>query len=385
MKNRFISTLFHFILILVLILPYSLHADLPSCDPFQEFPPESKAEKELAEILRKPDREVNLALVNYLIAKDLPKFRDISRREYFDMLSKRLNSVVKDLVTIQDNPETKDLLRNPMNVAYLLSSGLIKSGIGYSKTFAKAELTGEEIKELYKNEENLFLTGLLATGEGSCTSMPMLYTAIAQSLNMPVRLVHVGKHYFVRWDEAKAVFNMEPTSISKVFIGIKDSEYLKIENLSFGEIAGTSQLRSLNNHEAVSALFYIRSGYYIAHGPKYKREAVRDLKRAYCLNPKNTNILKSLEIQNKRRKDQSFANFPNGIPDFHGKNNHPTSSQKRERFPLPPGYVDKSVTPSTKIKTQSVILNHLPSESATISPIGINTSKDSNCVVMCLN
>ncbi len=385
MKNRFISTFFLFISIFVIIPQYSLYADLPSCDPFQEFPPESEAEKELSDILRKPDSEVNLALVNYLIARDLPKFRNISRRQYFDMLSKKLNSVVKDIVTIQDNPETKDLLRNPMNVAYLLSSGLIKSGIGYSKTFAKPELTGEEIKELYKNEENLFLTGLLATGEGSCTSMPMLYTAIAQSLNMPVRLVHVGKHYFVRWDEAMAVFNMEPTSISKVSIGVKDSEYLKVENISLGDIAGTSQLKSLNNHEAVSALFYIRSGYYIAHGSNYKREAIRDLKRAYCLNPKNSNILKSLEIQNKKQNEQTFTNLPNGIPEFQGVTSQIAATQKRERIPLPPGYVDKSPVPSTTPQSQSIILKRLPTGPANVSPFGFNTSKDNNCVVMFFN
>lgn len=60
--------------------------------------------------------------------------------------------------------------------------------------------------------QRVFLHGLLGPERmGTCSSMPVLYTAIGRRLGYPLKLVTTKGHLFVRWDGQGERFNVEVT------------------------------------------------------------------------------------------------------------------------------------------------------------------------------
>lgn len=91
----------------------------------------------------------------------------------------------------------------------------IRPGEGYDKA-AQAEMV--------KSSKNIFINGLLSGKHlGTCSSMPVLWTAIGRRLGYPLSLVHAKKHLFVRWDDKNDRFNVEASQ--GVMASPPDEEY----------------------------------------------------------------------------------------------------------------------------------------------------------------
>lgn len=70
----------------------------------------------------------------------------------------------------------------------------------------------------FRNPKDLFIHGIIGDSNGgTCTSMPVLYAAIARRLRYPVRLVHANAHLFCRCDGNGTRFNIECTSQGLIF------------------------------------------------------------------------------------------------------------------------------------------------------------------------
>jgi len=55
----------------------------------------------------------------------------------------------------------------------------------------------------FSNAQDVFISGMIGSDNGgTCSSMPMLYTAIARRLGYPVFIVKAKEHLFCRWDGA---------------------------------------------------------------------------------------------------------------------------------------------------------------------------------------
>jgi hypothetical protein len=55
----------------------------------------------------------------------------------------------------------------------------------------------------FSNAQDVFISGMIgSTNGGTCSSMPMLYTAVARRLGYPVFIVKAKEHLFCRWDGA---------------------------------------------------------------------------------------------------------------------------------------------------------------------------------------
>lgn len=68
--------------------------------------------------------------------------------------------------------------------------------------------------DFFRDSRNLFLHGVIASREGTCTSLPPLYVAIGRRLGYPLRLVSTRCHLFARWEEPDGErFNIECTSL----------------------------------------------------------------------------------------------------------------------------------------------------------------------------
>jgi len=71
----------------------------------------------------------------------------------------------------------------------------------------------ERIRNIdFTQSKDLFIHGMIDDDNGgTCSSMPVLYVAVGRRLGYPLKLVTTKAHVFVRWDDERERFNIEPT------------------------------------------------------------------------------------------------------------------------------------------------------------------------------
>lgn len=257
---------------------------------FGQFVPSSDSERELEKMLRGKEEDIDLAMANWLIAADVPQFRDLRREAYFAQLDAMIVQVraetsrmEKVAVSRGENPN------NPKTRCAIFCNSIIKLRFAYTEEFREENLTPVQMKLLHSDANNTFLAGLLRSRRGSCVSMPLIYLVIGQRIGMPVHLVTIGKHYFIRWEEPGFRMNIEPTIVEKVSVTPEDSVYLDIEGIKAGQLTG-NQMRNLTRREVVGNLFFTRSAYWATKGPERKTQQCLDLSRARHLSPDDPGI-----------------------------------------------------------------------------------------------
>ena len=119
--------------------------------------------------------------------------------------------------------------------------------------------------------------------------MPLIYLVIGQRLGMPLHLVTISKHCFIRWEEPGYRLNIETTGVDKVWVTDDDTAYLESERMTADQVRGTD-LRNLTNREVVAELFFARSGHWKTQGGKNEGRYCLDLSRARHLAPDNPGI-----------------------------------------------------------------------------------------------
>lgn len=249
---------------------------------FGQFPPYTDAERELEKLLRGKNEDIDLALANWLIASDLPQFRDMSREEYFRLLDAMTDQVRQAMTVMQMTGSHGANPNDPDTRCYMFCSAIVGLQFAYREEFRSENITRAQEKALHGDANNTFLPGLLRTRRGSCVSMPLVYLVIGRRLGLPVHLVTVGKHYFIRWEEPGYRMNIEPTIVQKVCMTPDESVYLDTEGLTRDQIRG-SDLQNLTNREVVGQLFFTRSCYWDTKGPKAENQRCLDLSRARYL------------------------------------------------------------------------------------------------------
>ena len=271
--------------------------------------PNINASPELEKLLRSDTVPIDLALVNWLIAVDIPEFKDFSREDYFKQLDNLTERVRSEMERMQKVAVGRgESLSNPKTRCAIYCNAVIKLKFAYTEEFRQEKITPARLKSLYANPDNICLAGLLRTRRGSCVSMPLIYLVIGQRLGMPVHLVAVGKHYFIRWEEPGFRMNIEPTIVDRVSVTPDDSVYLEIEGLSRDQVSG-SDLRNLTSREVVGHLLFARSAYWATKGPEFASWQRRDLSQARQLAPDDHAIKKSYEaiVNDPGIKSQSKA------------------------------------------------------------------------------
>ena len=232
-------------------------------------------------------------------------------------------NILTDVITTNDLGDYYVVLSNLNNSLtgtnlqpphyYRYESGTSMSAAGVSGTLALMQQFFEQamnvtnspamMKALYAEPNNICLAGLLRTKRGSCVSMPVIYLVMGQRLGMPVHLVTIGKHYFIRWEETGYRMNIEPTIVEKVSVSPDDSVYLEIEGVTREQLSG-SDLRNLTSREVVGNLLFARSGYWATKGQKYVLQQRRDLSLARQLAPDDQGIKKTYEAVFKNVGDK---------------------------------------------------------------------------------
>ena len=185
-------------------------------------------------------------------------------------------------------------LNDPDTRCSIFCNAIIKLQFAYTEEFRQHNLMPLQSQALQSNPNNTFLAGLLRTRQGSCVSMPLIYLVIGRRLRMPVHLVAIGKHYFIRWEEPGYRINIETTAIDKVWVTDDDSAYIDDEGLTRAQLRG-SDLRNLTRREAVGILFYTRSAYWVITAVKSRPQSWMDLSRTFHLAPADTAVSKTYQ------------------------------------------------------------------------------------------
>lgn len=103
----------------------------------------------------------------------------------------------------------------------------------------------------FKNVEDVFITGLLKRGKGTCSSIPVLFVALGRRLHYPVYLAHTKGHLYCRWDDGQENFNIEVTG--RGVDTPPDSHYKGPPfNPSEDDIKNEGMLRNLTNRESLA-------------------------------------------------------------------------------------------------------------------------------------
>jgi hypothetical protein len=266
---------------------------------------------ELKKMLAGKDEDIDLALANWLMATDIPEFHDMTRQSWFTQLGNMTEQVRTEMQRMQVNGYGGTDPNDPKARCQRFCSAIIGLHFSYAEQFREENLTAAQSQALYSNPDNVFLAGLLRTGQGSCVSMPLIYLVIGQKLGLPVHLVALGKHFFIRWDEPGFRMDIETTSVSKIAWTPNDSTYLDIEGMKRDQLCG-SDLRNLTNREVVGELLFTRMSYWHAKGDKYEAQSQYDLVQAHELAPDDPVIEKTYEaVINHKPSASQYASADN--------------------------------------------------------------------------
>ena len=268
---------------------------LPSAatERFSTLASSAGVESELEKLLE--GKEIDLALVNWLVAADIPEFHDMTRTAYLTELNAMTEQVRQDMAKMQKVAVARGESPNdPKTRCGIFCNAIIKLRFAYNEEFRQERVTPALIRSMYADPNNICLVGLLRTRRGSCVSMPMIYLVLGQRLGMPVHLVALGRHYFIRWEERGYRMNIEPTIVEKVSVTPDDSVYLEMEGVTRDQLAG-SDLRNLTRREVAGNILFARAGYWAAKGPEHFTWQIRDLEHARHLSPDDRGIAKSYQ------------------------------------------------------------------------------------------
>lgn len=254
----------------------------------------TSADQTLVEILRKGDADIDLSEATWVMAKEIPEFSNVTREAYFAQLDGMTKEVSQAMANMQASGYGGADPNDPETRCRRFCSAIIGLHFSYADPFRAENLTPVQMKALYSDPDNITLAELLRTSRGSCVSMPLIYLVIGQRLGMPVHLVALGKHFFIRWEEAGFRMNIETTSVGKIAWTPDDSVYMDIEGIKQGELRG-SDLRNLSNREVVGELLFTRMSYWHAKGAQYEAQSSHDLASARKYAPDDPVIEKTYE------------------------------------------------------------------------------------------
>ncbi|MCZ7645722.1 MAG: hypothetical protein M5U26_10630 [Planctomycetota bacterium] len=128
------------------------------------------------------------------------------------------------------------------------------------------------------------LAASLLRGKGNCLSTSTLYVLAGRELNLPIKMVLIPRHAFVRWDDGRTKINIETTNKGKE---IPEAEYLRMSDQPTPEdIEALGWFKSLDDDAFFAEMLTIAAGHRI--GEAKLEEAAALLDEALRLAPGRT-------------------------------------------------------------------------------------------------
>ena len=151
-------------------------------------------------------------------------------------LRQEINNLVSELK--KNSPSDANTI-----IRSLRNSIHTKAGFGYTDQV--------DARGIPKNNEELFLHGMLKTKKGYCMNLSLLYLILGQKLNLPLYGVPLPNHFFVRYVKGQIRINIEATELGAPF---SDSFYSQ-RYLTSSEYKSSYFLKILNTKQTLGAYF----------------------------------------------------------------------------------------------------------------------------------
>jgi hypothetical protein len=117
-------------------------------------------------------------------------------------------------------------------------------------------------KWTYADPGDLFLNGVIDTRRGTCGNMTALHVALGWRLGWPVSIAMAGWHEVLRFDDGKAVWNVEASNTEGGFRTNPDGFYQQEHNIPQEYIDGGSDLTFLRPRQLLGKTFGLRGRYW---------------------------------------------------------------------------------------------------------------------------
>lgn len=220
-------------------------------------------------------KDIDLVEMNLLVAKGIPSLAALDTEKYKRRVDEWSGLIRNQLRSDELNyfERTPEKWNNDLHLFRLgcVSKFLIQTaGIKYN-----SDQTG--LKEmLYTNPSDLFINGVIDSGQGTCMNMALLHVAIGQRLGWPVTVACAGSHFVCRFDNGKVIHNIETTETTHGGFGCgSDKDYQTKLNISQKAIACGSDLHALTPRQTIGVFFESRARHFRDSGKLV--EAERDL------------------------------------------------------------------------------------------------------------
>ncbi|MFZ0827176.1 MAG: transglutaminase family protein [Verrucomicrobiia bacterium] len=134
-------------------------------------------------------------------------------------------------------------------------------GVHYNPERALPQLLGkrEPNDVFFGDAGDVFINGILGEQrQGTCSSLPVLYVAVAQRLGYPVDLASTEEHLYLRYEEGTNHLNVD--AAGEGFITHSDQEYRKWpHSLTDEEIKTYGYLQPMSKQQILGAFLTIRA------------------------------------------------------------------------------------------------------------------------------
>lgn len=242
-----------------------------------------------------PDQlaKVDIAVMNLLCAKDLPGAENLDipaiLRQLDEWAAKVRFETERHLYRVKDPRYAEHYANSEARLRAEFIVQCLQEDFGVHYNLERANTPD------FRNSQDLFLHGLVGSRNGgTCSSMPLVYTAIGRRLGYPMKLVLAYSHVFCRWDGQGERFNVEAAGNGGVDYPTDDYYRTWPKPISEAAIQRGEYLKSLTPAEEISS-FLIDRGMCLDYNGRYP-EARAAFAEAHRLMPQSEFHLSRLAI-----------------------------------------------------------------------------------------
>ncbi len=205
--------------------------------------------------------EVDPALQNLEVARGISELADLDPRPYCEALDRHAAHFRRWLPEAEAEFHADPGSWDNDLVAFRL--GMLCQFLEQAVGVRYNEDQREAAKVSYSRPGDLFLAGVLDTGQGTCGNMAVLFHALCWRLRWPVSLAHAGWHEFCRYDNGTRTINVETSNIGQGFFRtLPDGYYSAKYNLLAERVRLGSDLQALSPRRVLGCFFGARGRYW---------------------------------------------------------------------------------------------------------------------------
>lgn len=261
----------------------------------------------IEKLLSLPEDQIDIGTAGLIFAKDIYPQTDI------ELYSKRIDEAAAEVQTLKANAQRQHLSGLPDEPDNTI---LAINEVFYNRKGYKYDHSADAMG----NALNFFLPGVIERKLGICSTLPMLYMAIAQRAGLPLYAVETTQHNFLRTNDPRSkIGNIEVTSGGSV----QDQHYIDSERLSQISLKRGTYLRTMTHHEYLAMMLNINAAWYEGNGQTEK--AIQYYLRSIEINPHSPDATLALMVINFRKavKAQSDLIFlPQGQEGLRAQSNN---------------------------------------------------------------